>query len=252
MRIPPYGGQESGLTMLEVRDLRVEYDGVIALRGISLSVGAGEIVTLLGANGAGKSTTLRAISGLVGPTGGTIHFEGAPIHGRRAEELVRLGIGHVPEGRGIFAPLTVRENLVMGAYVQARAEVVRGHLERVYREFPVLRERERQLAGSLSGGEQQMLAFGRALMSGPKLLLLDEPSLGLAPKLVEGVADLIRQFAARGITILLVEQNASVALGLAHRGYVLETGRIALEGTARELRENPRIREAYLGGLGKG
>jgi branched-chain amino acid transport system ATP-binding protein len=234
--------------LLEVRDLRVEYDGVVALKGISLTVAAGEVVTLLGANGAGKTTTLRAISGLVRPLAGAILFEGEPIQGVPAERLVQRGICHVPEGRGIFAPLTVRENLALGAYARGRGDAARRNLEHVYDQFPVLRERQRQLAGSLSGGEQQMLAFGRALMADPKLLLLDEPSLGLAPRLVEEVANLIRAFAARGITMLLVEQNANVALGLAQRGYVLETGRIAVEGTAQDLRESPRIREAYLGG----
>ena len=234
--------------LLEVRDLRVTYDGVEALKGVSLVVRRGEIVTLLGANGAGKTTTLRAASGLVRPAGGEIRFEGTAVHALPAERLVRRGISHVPEGRAIFATLTVRENLWMGGYVEGSREAVQERFERVFALFPRLRERQRQQAGSLSGGEQQMLAFGRALMSDPKLLLLDEPSLGLAPRLVEDVADLIRQFAQQGITILLVEQNASVALRLAHRGYVLETGRIALEGTAAELREHPRIQEAYLGG----
>ena len=234
--------------LLEVRDLRVDYEGVAAIQGVSLSVPRGEIVTLLGANGAGKTTTLRAISGLVRPAAGEARFEGMAIHGLPAEAVVRLGICHVPEGRGIFAPLSVRENLLMGAYARSDRQALRRNLERVFALFPILRERQRQLAGSLSGGEQQMLAFGRALMAEPKLLLLDEPSLGLAPRLVETVVEVIRQFAEGGITVLLVEQNAAVALALAHRGYVLETGRIALEGTARELRENPRIREAYLGG----
>ncbi len=234
--------------LLEVQDLWVNYDGVAALRGISLFVRPGEIVTLLGANGAGKTTTLRAVSALVRPTGGEIRFEGTSTHGLTAEMLVRRGISHVPEGRAIFAPLSVRENLLMGAYIHRSQELVRQRFEQVFSLFPILYERQRQLAGSLSGGEQQMLAIGRALMSDPKLLLLDEPSLGLAPRLVEGVADFIRQFARRGITILLVEQNANVALVLANRGYVLETGRIALEGTAPELRGSPRVREAYLGG----
>jgi branched-chain amino acid transport system ATP-binding protein len=235
--------------MLEIQNLAVSYGAIKALHGISLSVGAGKIVTLIGSNGAGKSTTLRAISGLVKLKAGDIRYESASIAGLPPHEIVRRGLCQVPEGRMIFANLTVLENLRMGAYLQTDAAIVRRELELVFATFPRLRERERQVAGTLSGGEQQMLAIGRALMSRPRCLLLDEPSLGIAPLLVktifEKIVEINRQ---QGITILLVEQNANLALEISHYGYVLETGRVILSGDSAELRQNPRVRSAYLGG----
>lgn len=233
--------------ILEVKDLEVYYGAICALQGISFSVNRGEIVTLIGANGAGKSTTLRTISGLLTPRRGEIFFQGQKINRLPAHKIVRMGISHVPEGRQIFPNLTVKENLLMGAYTRNNRAEVEQSLEEVMTRFPRLRERAKQLAGTLSGGEQQMLAMGRGLMSKPTLLLLDEPSMGLSPLLVEEIFEIIKSINQQGTTILLVEQNAYMALQVAHRAYVLETGRIVLHGGAEELRANPRIRSAYLG-----
>jgi branched-chain amino acid transport system ATP-binding protein len=231
--------------LLRVEGLEVRYGAIRALRGVHLRVRAAEIVTLIGSNGAGKSTLLRAISGLVHPSAGSIHFQGVDVTGHPPEVLVALGISHVPEGRRIFANLTVRENLQMGSYL--RPETEQEGLERVFGLFPRLRERLSQRGGTLSGGEQQMLAIGRALMAEPKLLLLDEPSLGLAPLLVQQIFAIIRAINDQGTTVVLVEQNARQALRIAQRAYVLETGALALEGSAAELARDPRVREAYLG-----
>ena len=233
--------------LLEVRDLSVYYGAIHALQGISFHVNEGEIVTLIGANGAGKSTTLRTISGLLRARRGSVHFKEQEITTTPAEQIVRLGIGQVPEGRKIFAPLTVRENLEMGAYTRTDSDEIERSIQRVFASFPRLRERTEQLGGTLSGGEQQMLATARGLMSRPSLLLMDEPSMGLSPILVEEIFRIIREINAQGTSILLVEQNALMALNVAHRAYVLETGRIVLEGSSQEVRESPRVREAYLG-----
>ncbi|MBC7264666.1 MAG: ABC transporter ATP-binding protein [Chloroflexi bacterium] len=233
--------------LLEVSDLNVYYGAIHALQGISFNVGEGEIVTLIGANGAGKSTTLKTISGLLRPRSGRIIFMGKDLTRIPAEHIVSLGISQVPEGRKIFAPLTVRENLEMGAYTRNSQKEVEEAMERVFASFPRLKERINQVGGTLSGGEQQMLALGRGLMSKPKLLLLDEPSMGLAPFLIEEIFRIIKEINAQGTSILLVEQNAHMALQVAHRGYVMETGRIVLEGTAEELRQNREVRRAYLG-----
>ncbi|MCS7010773.1 MAG: ABC transporter ATP-binding protein [Anaerolineales bacterium] len=233
--------------LLEVKDLHVYYGAIHALHGISFHIAEGEIVTLIGANGAGKSTTLRTISGLIRPRSGHIIYRGQDITLTPPEQIVRMGISHVPEGRKIFAPLTVRENLEMGAYIiKDKAEVNR-LMERVFKSFPRLKERINQLGGTLSGGEQQMLATGRGLMSKPSLLLLDEPSMGLSPILVQEIFNIIKEINAQGTSILLVEQNAQMALSIAHRAYVLETGNIVLSGTAKEIAENPRVKAAYLG-----
>jgi branched-chain amino acid transport system ATP-binding protein len=231
--------------LLRVEGLEVRYGAIRALEGVHLEVRSAEIVTLIGANGAGKSTLLRAISGLVRPSAGAIHFQGADVTGQRPERLVALGISHVPEGRRIFANLSVRENLQMGAYLRPASE--REGMERVFGLFPRLRERLAQPGGTLSGGEQQMLAIGRALMAEPRLLLLDEPSLGLAPLLVQQIFGIVREINAQGTTVVLVEQNARQALRVAQRAYVLETGELALEGAAADLARDPRVREAYLG-----
>lgn len=233
--------------LLEVKDLHVYYGAIHALHGISFHVDEGEIVTLIGANGAGKSTTLRAISGIVRPRAGSITFKGRDITRAAPHDIVAIGISHVPEGRKIFAPLTVRENLEMGAYTRRSKEEIGESMERVFASFRRLKERLGQLGGTLSGGEQQMLAMGRGLMANPDLLLLDEPSLGLAPFLVDEVYRIILEINERGTTILLVEQNAAMALDVADRGYVLETGTIALSGTAKELKRNPQVKAAYLG-----
>jgi branched-chain amino acid transport system ATP-binding protein len=233
--------------MLELENVHVRYGPIEALHGISLRVARGTIVTLIGGNGAGKSTTLRAISGLLAPTAGRITFEGRPIHGRSPHDVLALGIGHVPEGRQIFPDLTVWENLRLGAFRTRRVSAMRERLETVFEQFPVLRERARQLGGTLSGGEQQMLAIGRALMAGPRLLMLDEPSLGLAPIYVERVVEIVKTLNAQGISILLVEQRAHAALRIAERGYVLETGRIVLEDEGGRLLENEDVKRAYLG-----
>ena len=232
--------------MLSVDALDVAYGEIRALKGVGLQVGRGEIVTILGNNGAGKTTTLKTISGLLQPLRGTITLETESLVGVPPHEIVGRGVAHVPEGRRIFNRLTVRENLMMGAYPRRDAGIP-ADLERVVTLFPRLKERITQVAGTLSGGEQQMLAIGRALMANPRLLLLDEPSMGLAPVLVEQIFDTIADINRQGTTILLVEQNAAMALSIAHRGYVLETGAIALAGTATELADNPEVRRAYLG-----
>ena len=233
--------------MLELENVHVRYGPIEALHGVSLRVAVGTIVTLIGGNGAGKSTTLRTISGLLTPTAGRIIFEGRPIQGRSPHEILGLGIGHVPEGRQIFPTLTVWENLRLGAFREGRAREVTARLEAVFQEFPVLRERAGQLGGTLSGGEQQMLAIGRALMARPRLLMLDEPSLGLAPLYVERVVEIVKALNTRGISILLVEQRAQTALKIAERGYVLETSRIVLEDEGSRLLENEDVKRAYLG-----
>ena len=235
--------------MLEIKNLTVSYGAIPALHGISLSVKAGSIVTLIGANGAGKTTTLKAISGLLKVQSSEILYEGRNIANLPPHQIVKLGLSHVPEGRMIFTNLTVLENLQLGAYLQKDRHVVRRDLEHVFELFPRLQEREQQIAGTLSGGEQQMLAIGRALMSKPKLLLLDEPSLGLAPLLVKTIFEKIVEINQRqGLTILLVEQNANLALEISHFGYVLETGKVVLSGDSASLRQNPQVKSAYLGG----
>ena len=234
---------------LALQDLWVRYGAVEVLKGVSLTVGPGEIVALLGANGAGKTTTLMAVSGLVPAAGGAIHWDAQPIHGLPSERIVAAGIVHVPEGRRVFPRMTVEENLRLGGYRRTAAERAET-LARVWTLFPVLRDRGRQLAGTLSGGEQQMLALGRGLMARPRLLVLDEPSLGLAPKAVAHLFAIIRQINADGLPILLVEQNAYQALRIAHRGYVLAAGRIVLEGPTAQLLSDPAIQHAYLGGGG--
>ena len=234
--------------LLEVRDLEVHYGGIRALNGISLSVPAGSIVTLIGANGAGKSTTLRALSGLVPPSAGSIRFDGAEISGMPAHRIVAAGLAHVPEGRLVFPELTVLENLRMGAYLRNDRKGIAGDLEWVGEFFPRLKERRSQLAGTLSGGEQQMLAIGRALMARPRCLMLDEPSLGIAPLLVETIFERLTALnRERGMTMLLVEQNASLALRVSTHAYVLETGLIHLEGPSAEIRNRPEVKAAYLG-----
>ena len=233
--------------LLSVENLNAYYGAIHALQGISFHVDEGEIVTLIGANGAGKSTTLRTISGLLHPRTGAIRFKGEDITTTPAERIVELGISQVPEGRKIFAPLTVRENLMMGAYTRKDQQAIQKSLERVFASFPRLKERINQLGGTLSGGEQQMLATARGLMSGPTLLLMDEPSMGLSPILVEEIFKIIREINQQGTSILLVEQNALMALSVSSRAYVLETGRIVLSGSAREIAENPQVKEAYLG-----
>ena len=235
--------------MLEIKNLAVSYGAIKALHGISLSVKQGSIVTLIGSNGAGKSTTLRAISGLVKPQSGEILYDGKNIAGLPAHQIVARGLSHVPEGRMVFANLTVHENLMMGAYLQRDKAVIARELELVFKTFPRLKEREKQIAGTLSGGEQQMLAIGRALMSKPKFLMMDEPSLGIAPLLVKTIFEKIVEInRTHGITILLVEQNANLALEISHYGYVLETGKIILQDESAALRQNPQVKSAYLGG----
>jgi branched-chain amino acid transport system ATP-binding protein len=235
--------------MLTLDNLAVSYGAIRALHGISLAVEAGSIVTLIGSNGAGKSTTLRAVSGLIKPESGTITYDGQRIDGLPAHQIVARGLCHVPEGRMVFANLTVRENLMMGAYLQRDSATIKRERDYVFSVFPRLQEREKQQAGTLSGGEQQMLAIGRALMSQPKFLMLDEPSLGIAPLLVKSIfAQIVEINRSRGITILLVEQNANLALEIATHGFVLETGRIILQNNSAALRADPKVRSAYLGG----
>ncbi|MDX9954592.1 MAG: ABC transporter ATP-binding protein [Anaerolineae bacterium] len=236
------------MALLEVSDLFVSYGAIRALHGLTFYVDEGEIVTLIGANGAGKSTTLKTISGLLRPDRGEIVYDGQAISRAGADAIVRLGLIHVPEGRRIFAPLTVRENLEMGAFTRKDKQEVAESLEQVFKLFPRLKERVAQTGGTLSGGEQQMLAVGRALMSKPRLLLMDEPSMGLAPILVEEIFNIIQEINKLGVTILLVEQNAHMALSVANRGYVLETGSIQLTGPAQALAADPQVQEAYLGG----
>ncbi len=235
--------------VLQITDLYVSYGGIEAVRGINFNVRAGEIVTLIGANGAGKSSTLRAISGLVKPAGGNVTFEGEDITGKDPTMIVSKGLMMVPEGRRIFPNLTVLENLKIGAYL--RNDDLEKDIEMVYGYFPRLKERSWQEGGTLSGGEQQMLAVGRALMGKPKLLMMDEPSLGLAPIVVQGIFEIIRRIHEAGTTVLLIEQNANMALHVADRAYVIENGKIAIEGTGRELLENEKVRAAYLGSAGK-
>jgi branched-chain amino acid transport system ATP-binding protein len=233
--------------LLEVLDLKVRYGGIEAVKGISFHVGEGELVSLIGGNGAGKTTTLKTISGLKRPFEGSIAFEGERIEDLPPHEIVELGICQAPEGRRIFPRMTIRENLVMGAYARSRSDDLHEDFERVFELFPVLAERQRQAGGTLSGGEQQMLAIGRALMSRPKLMMLDEPSMGLAPVLVDKIFELLSEIHGQGMSILLVEQNAQMALQLADRGYVIESGNIVLEDTARNLLGNDQVRKAYLG-----
>ena len=236
--------------LLEVRNLKLSYGGIAAVKGIDFYINPGELVTLIGANGAGKTTTLKVIAGLLKPSSGSIHFLGSAIGGQPAYELAELGVGLVPEGRGVFARMTILENLQMGAYVRQgshSAKSIDHDLEVVLETFPRLRERLSQLAGTLSGGEQQMVAIARAMMARPKLLLLDEPSMGLAPLMVETIFGVIQDLNQHGMTILLVEQNARLALSMADRAYVLESGVITLSGTANELLNDDRVREAYLG-----
>ena len=235
------------MSLLEVKDLVVSYGGIEALKGISFSVDEGQIVTLIGANGAGKSTTLQTVSGLLHSRTGSIEFLGENLMGVPAHKVVAKGLAQVPEGRRVFLQMTVEENLEMGAYTRSGGDID-ADLEKVYAYFPRLMERRRQIAGTLSGGEQQMLAMGRALMSRPKLLMLDEPSMGLAPILVEQIFKIIQTLHEAGTTILLVEQNAQAALSIADRGYVLETGKIVTSGTGTELLASPEIKKAYLGG----
>jgi branched-chain amino acid transport system ATP-binding protein len=233
--------------LLNVKDLKVSYGGINAVKGIDLHVNQGELVALIGANGAGKSSTLKAISGLLTPSAGEIHFVNQETKKLPAYELVRLGLGMVPEGRGVFKRMTILENLQMGAYLKTNSKDIELKLEEVYSYFPRLKERLSQLAGTLSGGEQQMVAMGRAMMAEPQLLLLDEPSMGLSPIMVETIFDVVRSLSAIGMTILLVEQNARLALQMADRAYVMESGLITLSGSGKELLEDSRVKTAYLG-----
>jgi branched-chain amino acid transport system ATP-binding protein len=234
------------MALLEVNDIHTYYGNIHALKGISFEVGAGEIIALIGANGAGKTTTLRTICGLMEPREGSVHYDGEDISARRADLLVSMGISMVPEGRGVFAKLSVEENLDMGAYTR-RDKGIKDDLDRAFEMFPRLEERKKQLAGTMSGGEQQMLAIARALMSSPRLLLLDEPSMGLAPVLVDGVFETVVRIKNEGVTILLVEQNAHMALQIADRGYVLQSGEMAFSDTAANLRQNEIVQKTYLG-----
>ncbi|AMQ21606.1 ABC transporter ATP-binding protein [Geobacillus sp. JS12] len=234
--------------MLKVEAIDVFYGNIHALKGVSLEVNKGEIVTLIGANGAGKTTLLKTISGLLRPKNGDIVYEGASIAGKAAQTIVKQGISHVPEGRRVFANMTVEENLELGAFLRKDKDGIQQDFAKVFQLFPRLEERRKQLAGTLSGGEQQMLAIGRALMARPKLLLLDEPSMGLAPLLVKTIFRIIQEINESGTTILLVEQNAHMALSIAHRAYVLESGRVVLSGTASELQASEQVKQAYLGG----
>jgi branched-chain amino acid transport system ATP-binding protein len=236
------------LSLLDLENVHVHYGAIHALKGVTITVEAGQIVTLVGANGAGKSTTLRAISGLLRPSQGTIRFEGKSLAGCPAHDIVKLGVSHVPEGRIVFANLSVEDNLELGAYLRKDRAGIVADRKKVYAIFPRLEERRRQASGTLSGGEQQMLAIGRALMSRPKLLLMDEPSLGLAPILVREIFRVIREIREQGMTIVLVEQNARMALSVADRGYVLETGVVCLADRADALLKNPEVQAAYLGG----
>ncbi len=233
--------------LLEVKDINVHYQKVQAVTDISIQIDEGQIVTLIGANGAGKSTTLRTISGLKRATSGSVWFDGERIDQLAPEKIVRMGIAHVPEGRQVFPDLSVNENLLSGAYLRKDREGIARDLDEVHEHFPILKERRNQRAKTLSGGEQQMVAIGRALMSNPRLILMDEPSLGLSPVLVQEVAKIIRDINKKGVPVIIVEQNAELALNLASYGYVLETGRIAIEGKAEDLHENEHVRHAYLG-----
>ena len=235
------------MAMLEIRDLEVNYGAINAIKKISFDVNQGEVIALIGANGAGKTTTLQTITGLIAPKHGEILFEGQDITKVPAHKIVSMGMAHVPEGRRVFAQLSVLDNLKLGAFTRKDKEEIEETLLRVYKRFPRLEERKNQMAGTLSGGEQQMLAMGRAMMSKPKLLMLDEPSMGLAPLLVEEIFEIIKELNAAGTTILLVEQNAQMALSIANRGYVLETGKITMDGDARALLTDERVQKAYLG-----
>ena len=235
------------MSLLALENLQVSYGGIRAVKGIDLHVDAGELVCLIGANGAGKTTTLKAITGLVRAAGGRIVHDGVDIAGLKPHQIARRALALVPEGRGVFSQLTIEENLAMGAYARRDRAGIAADVERSFTLFPRLKERRSQVAGTLSGGEQQMLAIARALMGRPRLLLLDEPSMGLAPLMVERIFEVVRTIAAEGVTLLLVEQNARLALEASHRGYVLEGGTVAISGPARELLGDPRIREAYLG-----
>lgn len=237
------------MTMLKVNDINVFYGNIHALKGVSLEINEGEIVTLIGANGAGKSTLLKTLSGLLKPKSGTIEYLGKSISGKAPQSIVKAGISHVPEGRRVFANMSVEENLELGAYLRKDSKEIRRDIQSVYELFPRLQERRKQLSGTLSGGEQQMLAMGRAIMAKPKLLLLDEPSMGLAPLMVKTIFQIIEKINQDGTTILLVEQNANMALSVADRAYVIETGRVEISGTAAELQASEEIKKAYLGGL---
>lgn len=236
------------MTMLAVKDIDVYYGNIQALKGVTVTVEEGEIVTLIGANGAGKSTLLKTLSGLLKPKSGTIEFLGNSIAGKPAQGIVKSGISHVPEGRRVFANLTVEENLELGAFLRRDKKGIDADMKKVYDTFPRLLERRKQMSGTLSGGEQQMLAMGRAIMAKPKLLLLDEPSMGLAPLMVKTIFEVVKDINAQGTTILLVEQNANMALSVASRGYVIETGKVVLSGSADELQSSEEVRKAYLGG----
>ncbi len=234
------------MSLLEVKDMHVYYGAIHAIKGISLEVNEDEIVTLIGANGAGKSTTLNTIAGLLKPRQGTVTFDGKPLSGVPASKIVSRGMALCPEGRRVFQQMTVRENLEMGGFTRPKGEIA-GSMDEMFQRFPRLKEREKQVAGTLSGGEQQMLAMARALMSRPRLLMLDEPSMGLAPILVEQIFEIVKELHGSGVTVLLVEQNAQMALSIADRAYVLETGRITMEGNAADMLHNDQVRKAYLG-----
>ena len=234
-------------TLLKVTGLKVAYGGIQAVKGVDFEVNEGELVTLIGSNGAGKTTTMKAITGILPMLDGDIQYLGKSIKGRGAWDLVKEGLAMVPEGRGVFARMTITENLQMGAYIRSDNAGIAEDIEKMFALFPRLRERKDQLAGTLSGGEQQMLAMGRALMSRPKVLLLDEPSMGLSPIMVDKIFEVVRDVSARGVTIVLVEQNASRALGIANRGYVMESGNVTMNGDAKQLLSDPRVRAAYLG-----
>lgn len=234
--------------MLKIENLHIKYGAIHAVKGIDIEVNEGEIVTLIGANGAGKTSILKALSGLVKPSEGTITYDGKVLNKKSAQDIMKAGISHVPEGRRIFADMTVLENLELGAYQRKDKEGIKKDLEAIYERFPILKDRSKQAAGTLSGGEQQMLAMGRALMANPKILLLDEPSIGLAPILVKEIFSIIKDINAKGTTILLVEQNARMALSVATRAYVMETGKIVMSGTGQELADSEEIQKAYLGG----
>lgn len=235
------------MAMLEVKDLEVYYGVIQAIKGVSFHVDQGEVIALIGANGAGKTTILHTVTGLLAPKKGSVYFEGKEITKMPAHKIVSLGMAHVPEGRRVFAELSVYENLKMGAYIRKDRSEIEATLEKVYERFPRLKERRNQMAGTLSGGEQQMLAMGRALMSKPKIILMDEPSMGLSPILVNEIFDIIQEVSNSGTTVLLVEQNAKKALSIADRAYVLETGKISIEGKAKDLLEDDSIKKAYLG-----
>ena len=234
-------------TLLKITGLQVAYGGIKAVKGVDLHVNEGELVTLIGSNGAGKTTTMKAITGTLPPASGDIEYMGKSIKGKGAWDLVKDGLAMVPEGRGVFSRMTIIENLQMGAYIRNDKAEIATDMEKMFTIFPRLRERKDQLAGTMSGGEQQMLAMGRALMSRPKVLLLDEPSMGLSPIMVDKIFEVVRDVAAQGVTILLVEQNASRALSIAHRGYVMESGIVTMNGDAKELLNDPRVRAAYWG-----